>query len=126
MYCTNCGTKIAEGHKFCTNCGKNIMAEENEAALVAVDTSVPEIEAPKRAGLDVAMLVWSIMCVELCASLFSIPSVILTVLAAFNTEEEAAFKIKIAKGLNIVGMVCFAALFAFFIFMISVAYWTSI
>jgi hypothetical protein len=72
------------------------------------------------------MLVWSIMCVELCASLFSIPSVILTVLAAFNTEEDAALKIKIAKGLNIVGMVCFAALFVFFIFMISVAYWTSL
>ena len=102
------------------------MAEENEAALVAVDTSVPEIEAPKRAGLDVAMLVWSIMCVELCASLFSIPSVVLTVLASFNTKEEAATKLKIAKGLNIVGMVCFAALFAFFIFMISVAYWTSL
>ena len=126
MYCTNCGTKIAEGHKFCTNCGKNIMAEENEAALVAVDTSVPEIEAPKRAGLNVAMLVWSIMCVELCASLFSIPSVVLTILASFNTEEDAALKLKIAKRLNIVGMVCFAALFAFFIFMISVAYWTSL
>lgn len=126
MYCTNCGTKIAEGHKFCTNCGKNIMAEESKAAIAAVDTSVPEIEAPKRAGLDVAMLVWSIMCVELCASLFSIPSVVLTILASFNTEEDAALKLKIAKGLNIVGMVCFAALFAFFIFMISVAYWTSL
>jgi len=126
MFCTNCGTKIAEGHKFCTNCGKNIMAEENEAALVAVDTSVPEIEAPKRAGLDVAMLVWSIMCVELCASLFSIPSVVLTILASFNTEEDAATKLKIAKGLNIVGMVCFAAYFIVLIFIIAVAFWTSL
>lgn len=102
------------------------MAEESKAAVVAVDTSASETETPKKAGLDVAMLVWSIMCVELCASLFSIPSVILTVLAAFNTEEDAALKIKIAKGLNVVGMVCFAALFVFFIFMISVAYWTSL
>ena len=126
MYCTNCGTKLAEGHKFCTNCGKNIMAEENEAAVVAVDASASEIEAPKRAGLDVAMLVWSIMCVELCASLFSIPSIVLTVLASFNTKEEAAPKLKIAKALNIVGMVCFATFFAFFIAMIAIAYWTSL
>ena len=126
MYCTNCGTKIAEGHRFCTNCGKNIMAEENEAALVAVDTSVPEIEAPKRAGLDVAMLVWSIMCVELCASLFSIPSVVLTILASFNTEEDAALKLKIAKGLNIVGMVCFAAYFALILFIISMSFFVSL
>ena len=80
----------------------------------------------KKAGLDVAMLVWSIMCVELCASLFSIPSIILTVLASFNTKEEAAHKLKIAKALNIVGMVCFATFFAFFIAMIAIAYWTSL
>lgn len=125
MYCTNCGTKIAEGHKFCTNCGKNIMAEENEAALVAVDTSVPEIEAPKRAGLDVAMLVWSIMCIELCASLFSIPSLIITICAASKTPEEAKGSLRIAKGLNIVGMCCFAALFLVFFGLLALAYFSG-
>lgn len=119
MFCTNCGHKIEEGNRFCTNCGKNIMAEENEAAVVTVDTSVSEIEAPKKAGLDVAMLVWSIMCVELCVSLFSIPSIVLTVLAAFKTEEEAAANLRIAKALNIVGMCCFAG---YFLFMLAICF----
>ena len=126
MYCTNCGTKLNDEYKFCTNCGKEIDAVDNEEAVVVADTAAPENEAPKRAGLDVAMLVWSIMCVELCASLFLIPSIVLTVLASFNTKEEAAPKLKIAKALNIVGMVCFATFFALFIVMISVAYWTSL
>lgn len=126
MYCTNCGNKLADEHKFCTNCGKEIAMSDNEVAVAIADTTAPEVQAPKKAGLDVAMLVWSIMCVELCASLFSIPSIILTVLAAFNTTEDAAPKLKIAKGLNIVGMVCFATFFALFIVMISVTYWTSL
>lgn len=126
MYCTNCGTKLNDEYKFCTNCGKRIDAVDNEVVVVVADTTAPENEAPKRAGLDVAMLVWSIMCFELCASFFSIPSIVLTVLASFNTKEEAAHKLKIAKALNIVGMVCFATFFALFIVMISVAYWTSL
>lgn len=125
MYCTNCGKKLSDGQKFCTNCGKRIVDGIAEVSLAAVDT-LPEKEEPKKAGLDVAMLVWSIMCVELCTSFFSIPSVILTVLAAFNTEEDAAPKLKVAKALNIIGMIGFAAFFAFFIFVFAVAYLTSL
>ena len=126
MYCTNCGTKIAEGHKFCTNCGKNIAVADGEVAVVALPEIAPEVEAPKKAGLDVVMLVWSIMCLELCLSLFSVPAIILTVVSAFNTEEEAAPKLKIAKSLNIIGMICFAAYFALILFIISMSFFVSL
>ena len=116
MFCTNCGHKIEEGNRFCTNCGK---AVGSGAVTPVIAEEAVVVEAPKKAGLDVATLVWSIMCVELCVSLFSIPSIVLTVLAAFKTEEEAAANLRIAKALNIVGMCCFAG---YFLFMLAICF----
>lgn len=119
MYCTECGYKTEDGQSFCTNCGRPLDSGEI-SSVVPAETVVTE--NPKRAGLDVAMLVWSIMCIELCASLFSIPSLIITICAASKTPEEAKGSLRIAKGLNIVGMCCFAALFLVFLGLFTLAY----
>lgn len=123
MYCTECGYKIEDGQSFCTNCGARLR-QDAPAFVPAPIAPVEEVvkEKPKRAGLDVAMLVWSIMCIELCASFFSIPSLIITICAASKTPEDAEGSLKIAKGLNIVGMCCFAAFFLVFFVLLSLAY----
>lgn len=119
MFCTGCGYKTEDGQSFCTNCGRPLDSGEI-SSVVPAETVVTE--NPKRAGLDVAMLVWSIMCIELCASLFSIPSLIITICAASKTPEEAKGSLRIAKGLNIVGMCCFAAFFLVFLGLFALAY----
>ena len=39
MFCTKCGNQLPEGSRFCTSCGAQL-----EAAPVAEETSVPEVE----------------------------------------------------------------------------------
>ena len=55
MYCTNCGTEIAEGAKFCSNCGTRLEAPaqpeapaESQAAPAAAGSAVQEEAAAKR------------------------------------------------------------------------------
>jgi len=107
-FCTNCGTEI-KGGKFCVNCGAPI---ENDTEEKAYTQAAPQ---PAKAGLNVKMLVWSIITILFCQVL-GIVALVLTILAAESTDADGAKKyIKIAKILNIVALVCTALYVIFMI-----------
>ncbi len=112
-FCKNCGAELAEDQKFCANCGSAVedapASETVEAPVavaepVAADTPVAP-EEPKKAGLNVGMLVWSIIGLVVCCSPFSIPALIMTILAMNMPVAEAEKKIKLAKTFNIISIV---------------------
>lgn len=110
MYCSKCGAELIEGKPFCANCGSAV--EKDEATVEAVALAVPSeekepviVEKPKKAGLDVGMLVWSIIGVVILSSPFSIPAIVMTVLAAVSSPEPAKKKLSIAKKLNVASVI---------------------
>lgn len=109
MYCKHCGTELLDGQNFCANCGAQ------------VECPKPENKKPANAGLNVGMLVWSILGIALCNSPFSIPALVMTILASVSTPEEASKKISIARTFNIVSIIygivnILAAMFVWFIY----------
>lgn len=93
MYCRHCGTELLDGQNFCANCGTQVSCPK------------PENKKPANAGLNVGMLVWSILGIALCGSPFSIPALVMTILASVSAPEEASKKISIARKFNIVSIV---------------------
>lgn len=106
-FCKNCGAELADDQKFCANCGATV--EEAPAAEVAEPVILDE--APKKAGLNVGMLVWSIIGIVCCCTPLSVAALIFTILAANNTPEDAASKISKAKLFNILSVVLGAVYF---------------
>ena len=119
-FCKNCGAELSLDQKFCANCGTSVErapveeevvapVEEETVAPVAVEAPVAEVpvadDEPKKAKLNVGMLVWSIIGLVVCCSPFSIPALIMTILAINIPEEEAEKKIKLARTFNIVSIV---------------------
>ncbi|MBR2346994.1 MAG: zinc-ribbon domain-containing protein [Clostridia bacterium] len=103
-FCKNCGAELAEDQKFCANCGATL--EESPVAVEEpVVAEAPVAEEPKKAGLNVGMLVWSIIGLVVCCSPFSIPALIMTILAINMPVAEAEKKIKLAKTFNIISIV---------------------
>ena len=103
-FCKNCGAELAEDQKFCANCGATL--EESPVAVEEpVVAEAPVAEEPKKAGLNVGMLVWSIIGLVVCCSPFSIPALIMTILAMNMPVAEAEKKIKLAKTFNIISIV---------------------
>ena len=126
-FCKNCGAELSADQKFCANCGSAVEdapASETVEAPVAVaepvvdDTPVVP-EEPKKAGLNIGMLVWSIIGLAVCGSPFSIPALIMTILAINLPVEEAEKKIKLAKTFNIISIV-WGALYFMAAFIIGV------
>ena len=74
------------------------------AEPVVDDTPVVP-EEPKKAGLNIGMLVWSIIGLVVCCSPFSIPALIMTILAMNMPVAEAEKKIKLARTFNIISIV---------------------
>jgi hypothetical protein len=91
MYCKYCGAELLEGQTFCADCGNQV-------------EDLFKKEKPKKAGLDVGMLVWSILGMYFCGA-FSIPALVMTILASIGTEEESKVRLAIAKRFNIVSMI---------------------
>lgn len=106
-FCKNCGAELAEDQKFCANCGATV--EEAPAAEVAEPVILDE--APKKAGLNVGMLVWSIIGIVCCCTPLSVAALIFTILAANNTPEDAASKISKAKLFNILSIILGAVVY---------------
>ena len=96
MYCRNCGSALDDSQKYCSYCGSRILLEPGDK---------PVTDKPKRAGLDVGMRVWSIIGLVVCYSPFSIPALIMTILAINMPVVEAEKKIKLAKTFNIISIV---------------------
>ena len=96
MYCRNCGSALDDSQKYCAYCGSRILLEPGDK---------PVADKPKRAGLDVGMLVWSIIGLVVCYSPFSIPALIMTILAMNMPVAEAEKNIKLAKTFNIISIV---------------------
>ena len=107
MYCRNCGVELFEGQIFCSNCGNQVGKLFKE-------------EKPKKAGLDVGMLVWSILGMYFCGA-FSIPALVMTILASIGTEEEAKIRLAIARKFNIANMI-FGAVMTALVFLYIVFY----
>ena len=102
-FCRNCGTELGEEQKFCVNCGAAV-----EPEIKQEDQPAPEApEAPKKMGLNIKMLVWSIVNTVLCCQILGIIALVFTILAGENADLETAKKyLKTAKVLNIVGIAC--------------------
>ena len=98
MYCKYCGAELLEGQIFCSNCGNQVGKLFKE-------------EKPKKAGLDVGMLVWSILGMYFCGA-FSIPALVMTILASIGTEEESKVRLAIARKFNIANMIFGAVMIA--------------
>jgi hypothetical protein len=131
-FCKNCGAELAEDQKFCANCGNAVESEAAPATAeepavveepVAVEAPVavaepvvveaPVAEEPVKAGLNVGMLVWSIIGLVVCCSPFSIPALIMTILAINMPVVEAEKKIKLARTFNIISIVWGVLYFTF-------------
>ena len=107
MYCKYCGAELLEGQTFCADCGNQV-------------GKLFEEEKPKKAGLDVGMLVWSIFGMYFCGVL-SIPALVMTILASIGTEEEAKIRLAIARKFNIANMI-FGAVMTALVFLYIVLY----
>ena len=105
MYCKYCGAELLEGQIFCSNCGNQV-------------GKLFEEEKPKKAGLDVGMLVWSILGMYFCGA-FSIPALVMTILASVGTEEESRVRLAIARKFNIASMIFGAVMTALVFFYIA-------
>ena len=95
MYCRNCGSQLDDAQKFCADCGTRAFEER---------LSTPRADKPKKAGLDVGMLVWSILGIHFCGA-FSIPALVMTILASVGTVEESKIRLNIARRFNTVSMI---------------------
>ena len=117
-FCTNCGAEL-KGGKFCVNCGAAIeTGTEEKAYTQAAYEAAPQ---PTKAGLNVKMLIWSIINALLCSRILGMVSIVFTILAAESTDAlESQKYIKIAKILNIIGAVCVALYVIFMIVYIIV------
>ena len=117
-FCKNCGAELSADQKFCANCGSAVesapapeaveepaVVEEPVAVEAPVAVAEPVApEEPKKAGLNVGMLVWSIIGIVVCSP-FSIPALIMTIIAINKPVAEAEKKIKLAKTFNIISIV---------------------
>ncbi len=90
-FCRNCGAEMEDDKLYCTNCGAPM-----------VNMAQP---APQKQGLNVGMLIFSIIVLICCSPIFGIISLIMTITAQNATPEDAKKKIKIALILNIIGIV---------------------
>ena len=97
MYCRNCGSALDDSQKYCSYCGSRISLESGDKPVAA--------EEPVKAGLNIGMLIWSIIGLVVCCSPFSIPALIMTILAMNMPVAEAEKKIKLAKTFNIISIV---------------------
>ena len=115
MYCRNCGSALDDSQKYCSYCGSRILLEPGDK---------PVAEKPKRAGLDVGMLVWSILGMYFCGA-FSIPALVMTILASVGTVEESKIRLNIARKFNTVSMI-FGAVMTALVFLYIVFYFVFI
>ena len=97
MYCRNCGSALDDSQKYCSYCGSRILLEPGDKPVAA--------EEPVKAGLNIGMLIWSIIGLVVCYSPFSIPALITTILAMKMPVAEAEKKIKLARTFNIISIV---------------------
>ena len=116
-FCRNCGKELGEGQTVCTRCGAPC------EPLVYTATC----EQPKKRGLNVGMLVWSLINLVLCSQVAAgVIALVFTILAKDEDEIKSKRYIKIAKISNIVGTVFAAVLLVllviFYICMIAVAF----
>ena len=88
--------------------------------LAAAPVKKPAEEKPKKAGLDVGMLVWSILGMYFCGG-FSIPALVMTILASVGTVEESKIRLNIARKFNIASMI-FGAVMTALVFLYIVLY----
>ena len=109
MYCRNCGSALDDSQKYCSYCGSRILLEPRDK---------PVADKPKKAGLDVGMLVWSIFGMYFCGA-FSIPALVMTILASVGTEEESRVRLAIARKFNIASMIFGAVMTALVFFYIA-------
>ena len=112
MYCRNCGSALDDSQKYCSYCGSRILLEPRDK---------PAADKPKKAGLDVGMLIWSIIGLVVCCSPFSIPALIMTILAINMPVVEAEKKIKLARTFNIISIV-WDVLYVTFCFIVGVIF----
>ena len=112
MYCRNCGAALDDSQKYCSYCGSRILLEPRDK---------PAADKPKKAGLDVGMLIWSIIGLVVCCSPFSIPALIMTILAINMPVVEAEKKIKLARTFNIISIV-WDVLYVTFCFIVGVIF----
>ncbi len=54
MFCSKCGTQVAEGAAFCANCGNALKVEATPVVEAPVEVAAPVVEAPVEVAAPVA------------------------------------------------------------------------
>ncbi len=134
MKCTSCGSEIPDGVKFCPACGAS-QPEAPAAAPVAPPAQpqysyqapaaapAPVVAKPKTTG----MIVFSIVNMLCCGGLFGLIALIFSILAgSAATFEDGRQKLKVAKILNIIGVVLGVVMWIVIIAIYGVVIFTAI
>lgn len=117
MKCDNCGQENSDESKFCNNCGtilnnQPIKTEEPQPAVIpaaGTETAAPQINVVKQEARpsSTSMIVFAAINILCCGSF--ILGVIALVFALMSNSEndiqEAQRKLRIAKTLNIIGII---------------------
>lgn len=121
MFCTNCGSQIAEGVKFCPNCGKMVESAQTASAPV-YDEPVTRPEAGK--DNSTSILVLGIL--ALAFSELGIPGIILGAIAKkkaglFMAENGILYgKAKVGRILGKIGFIVGIVMTVFWVLYIGI------
>ena len=97
-FCRNCGDEMAEGQEFCMKCGA-----QKVPSAETVDLNQEIKTEKKNEGLNVGMLVWSIINIALCNQIAGAIALIFTLLARDEEEVKAKRYNGYSKLFNIIG-----------------------
>ncbi|MHB1483327.1 MAG: CD225/dispanin family protein [Saccharofermentanales bacterium] len=117
MKCDNCGQENSEESKFCNNCGSILSSQPvkaEEPQTIVQTTASPEMVSPQVTAVkkevhpsSTSMIVFAVINILCCGSF--ILGVIALVFALMSNSEtdiaEAQRKLRIAKTLNIIGII---------------------
>lgn len=96
-FCKNCGANIDDLAVMCPTCGTNVKTQNI-------------VTEPKKGNLNIGLLIWSIINMTICCSLFSLPlgivGLVFTLMAKNKpTIEEEKKAIKVAMICNLIGTI---------------------
>ncbi len=111
-FCRKCGAEMTAEQLYCLKCDTPVNPDEEKAeAAPAAAAVVPEtapVQEPPKNKMKVGLLVWSIINLLCCGTVFGVLGIVFTVLADSKPDEEYNKYNKLSKIFNIIGTVLMA------------------